>query len=95
VSTTAVSVTQPRTYTKAEKYVDGRPNKGYHPEMVAQWETYLDEGYSYRAIAEIFGVDREKVRKRLPGRGWTHKQAVELGTFMKHHNEKMRKATYV
>lgn len=45
----------------------------------------------YQHVAEAFGVSKVTVMKYLPGRGWTHKQVTEHGTFMKHHNEKVRK----
>lgn len=61
------------------------------PEVLANWEAALDEGYGYQHVAEMYGVHRDTIRKHLPGRGWTHKQATEHGTFMKHHNEKMRR----
>jgi len=71
-----------------EKYV------GRHimnPEYVALWEPYLDEGMGYRHVAEMFGVHANTVSKYYPGRGWTQPEAAALGTFMKHHNEKMRR----
>lgn len=49
----------------------------------------------YQHVAEAFGVSKGTVRKYLPGRGWTRKQITSHGTYMKHHNEKMRKANYV
>jgi len=70
-----------------EKFIGIRIN----PEYVALWESYLDEGLSYKHVAEVFGVGKETVRSYYPGRGWTHKQLSAHGTFMKHHNEKMRK----
>jgi len=65
------------------------------PEVIAEWSARLDEGYGYQHVAEMYGVSKVTVRKYLPGRGWTRKQVTEHGTFMKHHNEKMRKITYV
>lgn len=68
--------------------------RSLNPEYVALWEPYLDEGMPYAHVAEIFGVKGITVRRYYPGRGWTQRQCAELGTFMKHHNEKMRKTTY-
>lgn len=71
------------------------PNQ--HPpitaEVIANWKAALDEGMGYKHVAEVFGVSRTTIMRHLPGRGWTHKQVSEHGTFMKHHNEKMRKLT--
>ena len=58
------------------------------------WKSYLDEGMPYRRVAEVVGVHRDTIRKYLPGMGWTPEQSREFGTFMKHHNEKMRKSVY-
>lgn len=90
MNTTVASVTLP------EKYVRHPSNNTMmvNPEYAALWESYLDEGMPYSRVAEIFGVHRNVVAKYYPGRGWTRKQCVELGTFMKHHNEKMRKSTF-
>lgn len=62
-----------------------------NPEYAALWGPHLDEGMGYKHVAEIFGVHKHTVRKYYPGRGWTQRQAAELGTYMKHHNERMRK----
>lgn len=67
----------------------------YTPEDIANWEAALREGYGYKHVGEMYGVGRETIRKHLPGRGWKHQQIAEHGVFMKHHNEKMRKVTYV
>lgn len=65
------------------------------PERIAEWSAALDDGMGYKHVAESFGVAITTVRKYLPGRGWTRKQVTEHGTFMKNHNAKMRKLTYV
>ena len=57
---------------------------------IALWRSYLAEGMPYRRVAEIVGVDRETIARHLPGMGWTQQQGRELGTYMKHHNQKMR-----
>jgi uncharacterized protein YjcR len=67
----------------------------YPPETVAEWSKALDDGMAYQHVAEAFGVAKSTVRKYLPGRGWTRKQITEHGRYMKHHNAKMAKATYV
>jgi uncharacterized protein YjcR len=64
-------------------------------EAIAEWSKALDDGMGYQHVAEAFGVSKGTVRKYLPGRGWTRKQITSHGTYMKHHNEKMRKANYV
>lgn len=61
------------------------------PEEIAKWDELLEEGYSVKAVGEIFGVHVQTIRKYLPGKGWTPAQARAHGTFMKHHNAKMRK----
>lgn len=66
-----------------------------NPEFVKLWESYLDEGMPYKYVAEVFGVHWTTVRAHYPGRGWKKPQIDAHGTFMKHHNEKMRKAAYV
>lgn len=70
-----------------EKYLGRRLN----PEYVALWEQYLDEGYAYTHVGELFGVHETTVADYYPGRGWDQREAAALGTYMKHHNEKMRK----
>lgn len=80
MNTTAVNVTKhnrPRPYTEADKEL---------------WKTYLEEGMPYRKVAEVVGVHRDTIRKHLPGMGWTQEEGRKLGTFMKHHNEKMAQA---
>lgn len=72
-----------------EKYLNRA--KRLNPEYIALWESYLDEGMPILYVAEMFGVDEETVARHYPGRGWTHAQVSAHGTFMKHHNEKMRK----
>lgn len=67
------------------------------PEEVAQWEKMLDDGMSYREIRRTSGRGHSTIAKYLPGRGWSQDEGRALGTFMKHHNERMRKvaASYV
>ena len=90
VNTTAASETLPAKYLPGQGCI-----RKINPEFVALWEPYLDEGMGYKHVAEVFGVGKDIVRKHYPGKGWTHEQVSEHGTFMKHHNEKMRKAAYV
>ena len=86
MSITAVSETWP------DKYVASTTGwRRINPEFAALWEPYLDEGYGYIHVAQIFGVDKGTVRKHFPGKGWTHEQLSAHGTFMKHNNEKLRK----
>lgn len=47
--------------------------------------------WACKHVAEVFGVSKQTVINYYPGRGWTHAQLSAHGTFMKHHNEKMRK----
>lgn len=68
------------------------PNQ--HPPVTeedkARWGKLLDEGWSYKEIARTEGRHRRTIARWVPGRGWTRDQISGLGTFMKHHNEKMR-----
>lgn len=73
------------------KYVREGRIRRINPEYVALWESYLDEGLSAQHVAEIFGVATTSVLMYYPGRGWTREEARAHGTFMKHHNAKMRK----
>lgn len=61
---------------------------------VALWKTYLDEGMPYRKVAEVVGAHRDTIRKHLPGMGMPKEEARKLGTFMKHHNHRMRKLAH-
>jgi hypothetical protein len=63
----------------------------YTAEDVALWKTYLDEGMPYRQVAEVVGVYRETISRHLPGMGMPIEEARKLGTFMKHHNHRMRR----
>jgi IS30 family transposase len=63
------------------------------PEDVARWDRLLTEGWSYKEIARTETRSHRTIAQYLPGRGWAHKQCVELGTAMKHHNQRMRKVS--
>ena len=91
-----MNTTDAKLSTEPEKYLLCPETFRYitNPAFAALWEPYLDEGYSYTAVGQIFGVSRNTVKRFFPDRGWTMKQSLELGTFMKHHNAKMRKATF-
>ena len=65
-----------------------------NPDFVALWKPCLEEGMSYKHVAEMFGVSKGSVRNAYPGMGWTMEQAREMGTFMKHHNQRMRKSAF-
>lgn len=59
------------------KWNPGRKtNRGLAPEFIAQWESYLDEGMSAKAVAEVFGVAKSTVLRHYPGRGWAPKQKL-------------------
>lgn len=88
MSTTAESATLP------EKYLITPQGVVMNPEYVALWEPYLEEGMGYKHVAEVFGVGKSTVRNHYPGRGWTHRQVVEQGRFMRDHNRKMQSATF-
>jgi uncharacterized protein YjcR len=77
-------------YTPADKYINGHYQNGVRPEHWARILAALDEGYSYDACADIYGISANAIRKHHPGKGWTYHQARQLGTYMKHHNHKMR-----
>ena len=78
--------------TDIPKYVaQAHGGRRVNPEYLALMEPYLDEGMHAKAVSEIFGVSTDTVLRHFPGRGWTLKQARELGTTMKHFNEKMRR----
>lgn len=78
--------------TDIPKYIGIRgAGKKINPEYLALMEPYFEEGMHAKAIAEVFGVHADTVRKHFPGRGWTLKQRQELGTAMKHFNQKMRR----
>ena len=78
--------------TDVPKYLSTRGAvKKINPEYMALMEPYLEEGMHIKGIAEVFGVHQDTVHKFFPGRGWTLKQRQELGTAMKHFNQKMRK----
>jgi hypothetical protein len=79
------------TYKGIPKWVSCRGGYTYNPEFVKLWESYLDEGMSASAVAQVFGVHKGTVLNHYPGRGWTTAQGLELGTYMKHHNERMRR----
>lgn len=81
------------TSTPEKQLPEKYRGRAINPEYTALWESYLDEGMGYKHVGEMFGVSEWTVAKYYPGRGWTHAQAVEMGTFMKHHNERMRKVT--
>lgn len=80
--------------TDVPKYVPVR-NGGaaikMNPEYVALWESYLDEGMAAKHVGEIFGVHVQTIRKYYPGRAWSNKECLALGTQMKHHNERMKR----
>jgi uncharacterized protein YjcR len=74
------------------KYVNQRGAvKRLNPEFMARMEPYFEEGYSYKAVGEIFGVDQKTVKNWFPGRGWTYDQARELAAMTRQHNRDMRK----
>lgn len=89
VNTTAVSETQPEKYLKVRGGV-----KKLNPEFVALWEPYFEEGYSHKAIGEIFGVARSTVRTYYPDKAWSHEQVIDHAITMRQHNRKMRKVSY-
>lgn len=62
-----------------------------NPEYLALMEPYFEEGMAAKHVAEIFGLHADTVRKHLPGRAWPKSKCQELGTTMKHFNEKMRR----
>lgn len=66
--------------------------KKYTAAEIASWESYLDEGMPYSAVADIVGAQRHTIAKHYPGRGMPMKEKLALGTFVKHNNAKMRKA---
>lgn len=47
------------------------------PDMLANWEAALDEGYAYQHVSEMYSVPKALVRKHFPGRGWTREQIRE------------------
>lgn len=56
------------------------------PEMLANWEAALDEGYAYQHVSEMYSVDKAVVRKHFPGRGWTRAQIVAHGALVRNGN---------
>lgn len=66
--------TQVPKYLPAER---GGLKKSLNPEFVKLWESYLDEGMSRTAVAEVFGVSAKSVRKYYPDRGWDAKTQLE------------------
>jgi transposase len=56
------------------------------PEEVANWKAALEEGYSYQHVAEMYNVNRETVRRYLPGMGWNRKQISAHGALMRNAN---------
>lgn len=61
------------------------------PDMLANWEAALDEGYAYQHVSEMYGVPKALVRKHFPGRGWTPEQIRAHGAAVKHLNAKLAK----
>lgn len=70
-------------YLPAER---GGLQKKLNPAFVALWESYLDEGMSAKAVAEIFGVAHSTVARKYPGRGWTAEQKLEHSFSMRRLN---------
>lgn len=55
----------------------------YTAEDHANWEAALEEGYGYKHVAEMYGVDEKTVTKRFPGKGWTNEQVREHAALMR------------
>lgn len=81
MNTTATSATQP------EKYLKVKNVRRLNPEYVALWESYLDEGYSGKAVAEMFGVAKHTVYRFYPDKVWTNKQASAHGKLVRKLNK--------
>lgn len=83
MSITAASGTLPSKYVRNPR--GGRPLM--NPAYVALWESYLDEGYSGKAVAELFGVMKHTVYRYYPDKVWTSKQASAHGKLVRKLNE--------
>lgn len=68
------------------KFLPGNKRK-LNPAFVALWESYLDEGMSATAVAQIFGVAHSTVARNYPGRGWTPEQKLEHSFFIRRLNK--------
>lgn len=79
------------TYKGIPKYIKVGRTRQYNPEFIKLWEPYLDEGMALQHVAEIFGVTKYAVGRYYPGRGWDNRDCLALGTYMKHHNQKLKK----
>lgn len=47
-------------------------------EQVEAMRAMLAGGSSYRDVADTFGCHHSSVKRRIPGYGWTYKQAGEF-----------------
>lgn len=61
------------------------------PEILAEWDRMLSEGYAYKHIAEIYHVSKATVQRQFPGRGWTQEQIVAHGTLVRNGNRALAK----
>lgn len=76
--------------TDVPKFLQGNRRK-LNPEFVKLWESYLDEGMSATAVAELFGVAHSTVARNYPGRGWTPEQALEHSFTVKRLNRMLNR----
>ena len=47
------------------------------PEQLREAESYLEDGYSFRAISKMVHISESTLANHFPGRGFTAQQSVE------------------
>ena len=60
--------------------------KRISPEDLAVYAARLEEGWSYVEIQRTYGVNRQRLARRFPGRGWTNAQRAAHGVMVRQAN---------
>lgn len=62
---------------------DSVPRRRRTAEELAYAESLLDEGYSFRAVSGMTGMDHNTLSRHFPGRAFTREQSVEASSLAK------------
>lgn len=64
------------------------------PEKIARIEEALEDGWSFAEISRTIGVDVETLRRRYPGRAWSHRERDEYTSNLRYFADKAAKVPY-